>query len=83
MLPLALFAVPLIATLAVGPARVLAYYEGVIHVGVDPLALLERTGMNLLVLLYASGFVLVPGAILGLVLVIARPRTRGELASER
>ena len=79
MLPLALFAVPLIATLAVGPARVLAYYEGVIHVGVDPLALLERTGMNLLVLLYASGFVLVPGAILGLVLVIARPRTRGEL----
>ena len=79
VLPLALFAVPLIATLAVGPSRVLAYYQGVIHVGVDPLALLERTGMNLLVLLYASGFVLVPGAILGLVLVLARPRTRGEL----
>ena len=78
-LPLALFAVPVIATIAVGPSRVLAYYEGVIHVGVDPLALLERTGMNLLVLLYASGFVLVPGAILGLVLVLARPRTRGEL----
>ena len=79
VLPLALFAAPLIATLAVGPSRVLAYYQGVIHVGVDPLALLERTGMNLLVLLYASGFVLVPGAILGLVLVLARPRTRGEL----
>jgi len=78
-LPLALFAVPVIATLAVGPSRVLAYYQGVVHVGVDPLALLERTGMNLLVLLYASGFVLVPGAILGLVLVLARPRTRGEL----
>jgi hypothetical protein len=78
-LPLALFAVPLIATLAVGPSRVLAYYQGVIHVGIDPLALLERTGMNLLVLLYASGFVLVPGAILGLVLLLARPRTRGEL----
>ena len=79
-MPLALFAVPVIATLAVGPSRVLAYYQGVVHVGVDPLALLERTGMNLLVLLYASGFVLVPGAILGLALVLARPRTRGELA---
>lgn len=79
-LPLALLALPLIATLALGPSRVLAYYQGVIHVGLDPLALLERTGMNLLVLLYASGFVLVPGAILGLVLLLARPRTRGELA---
>ena len=79
-LPLALLAMPVIATLAVGPSRVLAYYQGVIHVGLDPLALLERTGMNLLVLLYASGFVLVPGAILGLVLLLARPRTRGELA---
>jgi hypothetical protein len=78
-LPLALFAVPAIATLVVGPSRVLAYYQGVIHVGVDPLALLERTGINLLVLLYASGFVLVPGALLGLVLLLARPRTRGEL----
>jgi hypothetical protein len=79
-LPLALFAAPVIATLAVGPSRVLAYYQGIVHVGVDPLALLERTGMNLLILLYASGFVLVPGAILGLVLLLARPRTRGELA---
>ena len=79
-LPLALFAVPLIVALAVGPSRVLAYYEGVIHVGLDPLALLKGTGMNLLVLLYASGFVLVPGAILGFGLLLVRPRTRGELA---
>jgi hypothetical protein len=78
-LPLALFAVPVLATLAVGPSRVLAYYKGVVHVGIDPLALLERTGVNLLVLLYSSGFVLVPGAILGLVLLLARPRTRVEL----
>jgi len=78
-LPLALFALPVIATLAIGPSRVLAYYQGVVHVGIDPLGLLQRTGMNLLVLLYASGFVLVPGAILGLVLLLARPRTRGEL----
>ena len=30
-------------------------------------------------LLFSSGFVLVPGAILGLALALARPRTRGEL----
>ena len=79
-LPLALFALPLLVTLAVGPSRVLAYYQGVVHVGLDPLAILKGSGMNLLVLLYASGFVIVPGAILGLVLLLARPRTRGELA---
>ncbi len=80
LLPLALFAVPVLVTLALGPSRVLAYYKGVIHVGLDPLGLVQATGSNLLVLLYASGFVLVPGAILGLVLLLARPRTRGELA---
>ncbi len=79
-LPLALFAVPVLATLAIGPSRVLSYYQGVVHVGVDPVALLQRTGMNLLVLVYSSGFVLVPGAILGLALLLARPRTRAELA---
>ncbi|MEP6909988.1 MAG: hypothetical protein ABI896_06090 [Actinomycetota bacterium] len=79
-LPLVLFALPVLLTLAVGPSRVLQYYEGVIHVGVDPIAILERTGMNLLVLLYASGFVLVPGAILGLGFLFARPRSRAELA---
>ncbi len=78
-LPLALFALPLIVTLALGPSRVLAYYQGVVHVSIHPLALLQHAGMNLLVLLYASGFVLIPGAILGLVLLLARPRTRVEL----
>jgi hypothetical protein len=36
--------------------------------------------MNLLVLLFSSGFVLVPGALLGLGYALARPRTRTELA---
>jgi hypothetical protein len=80
LLPLVLLAVPVAVALALGPARVLAFYSGVVEVHVDPLALVERSGRNLVVLLYASGFVLVPGAILGLALAIARPRTRAELA---
>jgi hypothetical protein len=78
-LPLGLLAVPLALALALGPSRVLAFYGGVVHVNVDPVALFERSGPNLLVLLYASGFVLVPGAFLGLLLAVVRPRSRAEL----
>lgn len=80
LLPLVLFAVPAAAAVALGPARVLAYYKGVVHVHLEPVALVERSGMNLFVLLFASGVVLVPGALIGLVLAIARPRSRAELA---
>ncbi len=80
LLPLALLAVPVAAALAVGPSRVLAFYKGVLHTDIDPASLVQSTGTNLMVLLFASGFVLVPGAILGLALAIARPRTRVELA---
>ena len=80
LLPFALFAVPVAVALALGPSRVLAFYGGVVHVHLDPLALVGRSGRNLLVLLYDSGFVLVPGALLGLGLALARPRSRGELA---
>jgi hypothetical protein len=77
---LALLAVPLAVALALGPSRVLAFYSGVVHVHVDPLALATSSARNLLVLLYASGFVLVPGAIIGFGLAVARPRSRAELA---
>jgi hypothetical protein len=80
LLPLALLAVPVAAAIVLGPSRVLAFYSGVIDVDLDPVALVVRSGRNLLVLLYASGFVLVPGALLGLGLAIMRPRTRAELA---
>jgi hypothetical protein len=79
LLPLELLAVPVAVALAIGPSRVLAFYKGVLHTNIDPAALAQSTGTNLIVLLYASGFVLVPGAILGLALAVARPRTRTEL----
>jgi hypothetical protein len=79
-LPLGLLAVPFAVALALGPSRVLAFYGGVVDVRPDPVALVARSGTNLFVLLYTSGFVLVPGALLGLVLAFVRPRTRAELA---
>ena len=80
LLPLVLLALPVAVVLVLGPSRVLSFYSGVVHVHVDPLALGARTGRNLLVLLFASGFVLVPGALLGLGLALVKPRSRGELA---
>jgi hypothetical protein len=79
-LPLLLMAAPIGVALALGPSRVLAFYGGVVEADVDPVAIARHSGPNLLVLLYASGFVLVPGAILGVVLAFARPRGRAELA---
>jgi hypothetical protein len=80
LLPLIVLAVPVAGALAVGPSRVLAFYGGVVDADVDPSSLVANSGRNLFVLLFASGFVLVPGALLGLGLAIARPRTRAELA---
>ena len=80
LLPIVLFAIPAAITILLGPSRVLAYYKGVVHVDFQPLAVAERSGTNLLVLLFSSGVVLVPGAILGFVMAIARPRSRAELA---
>jgi hypothetical protein len=80
LLPLAVLAVPIAAALAIGPSRVLAFYGGVVDADIDPTSVVTNSGRNLFVLLFASGFVLVPGAFLGLGLALARPRTRAELA---
>jgi hypothetical protein len=79
-LALSLLAVPVAVALALGPSRVLAFYGGVLETDVDLSGLAANSGRNLFVLLFASGFVLVPGALLGLGLALVRARTRAELA---
>src|ERR671911_387631 len=49
-------------------------------VRVDGSAAVKAFGVNTLVLAYALGWVLVPGALLGLGLALARPRSFGETA---
>jgi hypothetical protein len=80
LLPLAAFAVALAAGLAAGPSRVLGVYRDVLGADVEPALLLERMGSNALVLAYASAWIVVPGAVVGLALALARPRTRVERA---
>lgn len=65
---------------AVGFTRILGLYESALDQRAAPLELLDRMGVNLLVLAYASGWILLPGAILGFALALAKPRGRSELA---
>jgi hypothetical protein len=65
---------------AVGATRILGLYGGALDERAGPLGLAGRLGVNLLVLAYSSGWILLPGALLGLGLAIARPRSRLELA---
>ena len=80
LLPLVAVGVAVVAGLAAGPSRVLGVYRDVLGADVEPALLLDRIGSNALVLAYASAWVVIPGAVLGLALALARPRTRVERA---
>jgi hypothetical protein len=53
-------------------------YGDVTAYSVEPLLAAKGFGATALVLAYAAGWVLVPGALIGLALALARPRSRGE-----
>jgi hypothetical protein len=65
---------------ALGPSRLLGTYRGVLGAELDAGLLAERAGANALVLAYASAWILIPGAVLGFGLALARPRSRLERA---
>jgi hypothetical protein len=67
----------LFATL--GSQRVLGVYSNGDH-AVHPASLLQWIGREGMLLAYASGWVLVPGALAGLELALARPQRRAECA---
>jgi hypothetical protein len=73
----ALLVLPGLALVVVGPARVLGYYHGVVDQQVQPGALLHWLGVDLMLLAYSAGWVLVPGALLGLWLGL-RSSSRAE-----
>ena len=76
--------VPLVALAAAAfvahGAQSVSVYGQVLVVDTSPGGLLDRLGTQGLALLYGSGFVLIPGAVLGIAGAFARPRTRAELA---
>jgi hypothetical protein len=79
-LPLGIFATVISVVLVVGLSRNFGYYPSFVHVGTSADKGLASVGANLLVLLYSAGWVLIPGALLGLALTLARPRSSAEVA---
>lgn len=75
-----LFALALIPFAVAGPDALLGYYRGVLDLGLDPLAIGKWAAADAMLVLYSSGWVLAPGAVLGLALAVWRPRSRAELA---
>jgi hypothetical protein len=80
VLPLAVFGALGLAAAIAGAGRTLGLYRSALDGRADPAELAERVGLNLLVLAYSSGWILIPGALLGFALAVARPRSRSELA---
>jgi len=60
-------------------AGTVGIYGDVTAYSVQPLVAANGFGANALVLAYAAGWVIVPGALIGLALALARPRGRAEL----
>ena len=76
----ALLAVPLVLLVAIGPGRALGFYEGVLDLELTSPEMAKWVGVDAMLLVYGSGIVLAPGALLGLWLAFRRPRSRAELA---
>jgi asparagine N-glycosylation enzyme membrane subunit Stt3 len=66
--------------LGLGPVGTLGLYGSLTAYSVEPVGAAKAAGVNALVLGYAVGWVIVPGALLGLGLALARPRRTAEFA---
>ncbi|HEX6491284.1 MAG TPA: hypothetical protein VF002_07905 [Gaiellaceae bacterium] len=73
-----IFAIPLAALAALGPSRALGYYNGIVSLHVRLGAIAHWVATDSMLLVYCAGWVLIPGAVLGLGYGLARPRSREE-----
>jgi len=78
--PLVLFALGAAAVLASGPARTVGVYRYLFGFHTGPLGIVHWAALDAMTLAYAAGWIIVPGAILGLWLSLRRPRSSDELA---
>jgi hypothetical protein len=76
----ALLALPGVAVAALGVSRVLGYYSLVAHQHVPVPSALKWAAIDTMMLAYSAGWILVPGAVIGLAYALLRPRLRSEHA---
>src|SRR5436305_320518 len=69
---------PLLGLVALGPHRVLGYYNGIVDLHVRPGSIVHWIATDAMLLVYCAGWVLVPGALLAFAFGLWRPRSREE-----
>jgi hypothetical protein len=79
-LTLAVLGLPLLASLALGPKRMLGYYGGIFDLEWDPQRILLWAGNDTMILAYAAGLLIVPAGLCGLAWALVRPESRAEQA---
>ncbi len=67
-----LFGVPGLALVALGPHRLLGYYEGILGFEVAPVTLAHWIGVDAMLIAFVAGIAVVPGAVAGLVTGLRR-----------
>jgi hypothetical protein len=77
-LTLAVLAGGAVLVAVAGAERVLGYYRSVADLSLDPAGIARWAATDAFLLAYAAGWVLVPGALVGLALALRRPRGRAE-----
>jgi Dolichyl-phosphate-mannose-protein mannosyltransferase len=65
---------------ASGPQRILGTYDVIFHLSAPVATIAHQIGMHTLLIPFAAGIVLVPGALVGLVRGVARPQSTVESA---
>src|SRR5919204_23008 len=69
-----------LAVAVLGTSRVLGYYSSVGHDHVPVGSALKWAAIDTMMLAYSAGWILVPGALVGLAYALVRPRFRAERA---
>lgn len=78
LLPFALFAVGALALLASGPSRTVGIYRYLFGFHANPLGIVHWAALDAMTLAYAAGWIIVPGALLGIWLTLVHPRSTEE-----
>lgn len=76
----AVFFGPVLAAIATGPTRILGYYRGILDFSIAPLQVVHWIGVDSMLIAFAAGLILVPGAVAGCWLSIRSPRSRTQHA---
>lgn len=76
----AIYCAPLVGLVALGPNRLLGYYNGIVDLHVRPASIGHWIATDSMLLVYCAGWVLVPGMLIAFAYGLWRPRSREEAA---